>query len=129
MGSGIATVFILSNYRVILKEVNKDYLLAGIGRVKANLQSHVNKGKMTQEKLKTSLSLLKGVLDYDCFTDVDLVIEAVVEDVSLKQQIFIDLEKYCPQHCILASNTSTIDLDLIGKGTKSHDRIIGGPLL
>ncbi|KAL8157993.1 hypothetical protein AgCh_002629 [Apium graveolens] len=125
MGSGIATALILSNYSVILKEVNEKFLQAGIDRVKANLQSRVKKGRMTQQKFEKTFSLLKGVLDYDSFKDVDLVIEAVVENVSLKQQIFADLEKYCPPHCILASNTSTIDLNLIGKRTKSHDRIIG----
>lgn len=51
--------------------------------------------------------------------------QAVIENVSLKQQIFADLEKYCPPHCILATNTSTIDLELIGERTKSRDRIIG----
>lgn len=125
MGSGIATALILSNYPVILKEVNEKFLQAGIDRVKANLQSRVKKGRMTQQKFEKISALLKGVLDYDNFGDVDLVIEAVVENVSLKQQIFADLEKYCPPHCILASNTSTIDLNLIGKRTKSHDRIIG----
>ncbi|XP_015899895.2 peroxisomal fatty acid beta-oxidation multifunctional protein MFP2 [Ziziphus jujuba] len=125
MGSGIATALILSNYPVILKEVNEKFLQAGIGRVRANLQSRVKKGNMTQEKFEKTISLLKGVLDYESFKDVDLVIEAVVENVSLKQQIFADLEKYCPRHCILASNTSTIDLSLIGDKTKSQDRIIG----
>ncbi|CAL2226942.1 unnamed protein product [Prunus armeniaca] len=125
MGSGIATALILSSYPVILKEVNDKFLQAGIGRVRANLQSRVKKGKMTQEKFEKTISLLKGVLDYESFKDVDIVIEAVIEKVSLKQQIFADLEKYCPQHCILASNTSTIDLNLIGEKTKSHDRIIG----
>ncbi|XP_077240679.1 multifunctional protein 2 [Tasmannia lanceolata] len=125
MGSGIATSLIMSNYPVILKEVNEKFLEAGIGRVKANLQSRVKKGKMTQEKLERTLSLLKGVLDYESFRDVDMVIEAVIENMSLKQQIFSDLEKYCPPHCILASNTSTIDLNLIGERTKSHDRIVG----
>ncbi|KAI3459260.1 hypothetical protein Pfo_015923 [Paulownia fortunei] len=125
MGSGIATALILSNYAVILKEVNDKFLQAGIGRVKANLQSRVKKGQMSQEKFEKTLSLLKGVLDYESFRDVDLVIEAVIENVSLKQQIFSDLEKFCPPHCILASNTSTIDLDLIGEKTRSQDRIIG----
>ncbi|XP_042518036.1 peroxisomal fatty acid beta-oxidation multifunctional protein MFP2 [Macadamia integrifolia] len=125
MGSGIATALILSNYPVILKEVNEKFLEAGIGRVKANLQSRVKKGKMTQEKFEKTLSLLKGVLDFESFRDVDMVIEAVIENISLKQQIFSDLEKYCPPHCILASNTSTIDLNLIGEKTKSQDRIIG----
>ncbi|KAF9673279.1 hypothetical protein SADUNF_Sadunf10G0007700 [Salix dunnii] len=121
MGSGIATALVLSNYPVILKEVNDQFLQAGI----ANLQSRVKKGRMTQVKFEKTMSLLKGALDYESFKDVDLVIEAVIENVSLKQQIFSDLEKYCPPHCILASNTSTIDLNLIGKQTKSQDRIIG----
>lgn len=125
MGSGIATALIVSNYPVILKEVNENFLQAGIGRVKANLQSRVKKGRMTQEKFETTFSLLKGSLDYESFRDVDMVIEAVIENVSLKQQIFADLEKYCPPHCILASNTSTIDLNLIGQKTKSSDRIVG----
>lgn len=125
MGSGIATALIVSNYPVILKEVNENFLQAGIGRVKANLQSRVKKGRMTQEKFEKTFSLLKGSLDYESFRDVDMVIEAVIENVSLKQQIFADLEKYCPPHCILASNTSTIDLNLIGQKTKSSDRIVG----
>ncbi|KAG5573998.1 hypothetical protein H5410_063764 [Solanum commersonii] len=125
MGSGIATALLLSNYPVILKEVNDKFLQAGLGRVKANLQSSVKKGKMSPEKFEKTLSLLKGALDYEDFRDVDMVIEAVIENVSLKQQIFADLEKYCPPHCILGSNTSTIDLNLIGEKTKSQDRIIG----
>ncbi|XP_009622777.1 glyoxysomal fatty acid beta-oxidation multifunctional protein MFP-a [Nicotiana tomentosiformis] len=125
MGSGIATALLLSGYPVILKEVNDKFLQAGMGRVKANLQSSVKKGKMSQEKCEKTLSLLKGSLEYEGFRDVDMVIEAVIENVSLKQQIFADLEKYCPPHCILASNTSTIDLNLIGEKTKSQDRIIG----
>lgn len=125
MGSGIATALILSNYQVILKEVNEKFLQAGIDRVKANLQSRVKKGKMSLEKFEKTLSSLRGVLDYESFKDVDMVIEAVIENVSLKQQIFADLERYCPPHCIIASNTSTIDLNLIGERTKSQDRIVG----
>ncbi|KAI9123294.1 hypothetical protein K1719_006183 [Acacia pycnantha] len=114
MGSGIATALVLSNYPVILKEVNEKFLDAGVNRVKANLQSRVRKGQTTQEKFEKTFSLLKGVLDYESFRDVDLVIE-----------IFADLEKYCAPHCILASNTSTIDLNLIGEKTRSQDRIVG----
>lgn len=112
MGSGIVTALIMSNYPVILKEVNKDFLKAGIDRVKgkhdikhllswvhgsffgvmeifhlmiffliflpANLQSRVKKGKMTDERFEKTLSLVKGVLDYESFRDVDVVIEASV---------------------------------------------------
>ncbi|XP_042373568.1 glyoxysomal fatty acid beta-oxidation multifunctional protein MFP-a-like [Zingiber officinale] len=125
MGSGIATALLLSNYPVIIKEVNETFLKAGIDRVKANLQSRVRKGKITEEKYEKTLSLLTGVLDYGSFKDVDLVIEAVIEKVSLKQQIFSDLEKYCSSSCILASNTSTIDLNLIGEKIRSQARIVG----
>lgn len=125
MGSGIATALILSHYPVILKEVNEKFLNAGIDRIKANLQSRVRKGKMSEEKYKKTLSLLMGVLDYERFKDVDLVIEAVIENVKLKQQIFAELERYCPSHCVLATNTSTIDLNLIGENTNSQDRIVG----
>ncbi|KAF4347001.1 hypothetical protein G4B88_030016 [Cannabis sativa] len=90
-----------------------------------NLQSRVKKGKMTQEKFDKTISLIKGTLGYESFKDVDMVIEAVIENISLKQQIFSELEKYCPPHCILATNTSTIDLNLIGEKTKSQDRIVG----
>ncbi|PKA58418.1 Glyoxysomal fatty acid beta-oxidation multifunctional protein MFP-a [Apostasia shenzhenica] len=125
MGSGIATALILSNYCVILKEVNENFLQAGMNRVKANLQSRVKKGAMSKESFERTFSLLSGVLDYEQFRDVDMVIEAVIEKVDLKQQIFADLEKYCPSHCIFASNTSTIDLNLIGEKTNSQNRIVG----
>ncbi|CAK9136243.1 unnamed protein product [Ilex paraguariensis] len=125
MGCGIATVLILNNYHVIVKEVNGNSLHAGIGRIRANLLSLAKKQRFTQEKLKKAISLLNGVLNYDSFKDVDLVIEAVHEDVSLKQQIFADLDTYCPPHCIFASNTSAINLNLIGDRTKSQNRIVG----
>jgi len=115
MGSGIATALILSGYPVILKEVNDRFLQAGLERIKANLQSRVNKGKMSQEKFEKIFSLVHGTVDYENFRNVDIVIEAVIENVALKQQIFSDLEKFCPPHCVLATNTSTIDLNLIGQ--------------
>ncbi|KAE8100494.1 hypothetical protein FH972_018390 [Carpinus fangiana] len=90
-----------------------------------NLQSSVKEGKMSEKDLENTISTLKGVFDYESFKDTDMVIEDAIENVSLKQQIFADLEKYCPPHCILASNTSIIDLSLIGERTKSQDRIVG----
>uniref|UniRef100_A0A0D9WFM0 Uncharacterized protein n=1 Tax=Leersia perrieri TaxID=77586 RepID=A0A0D9WFM0_9ORYZ len=125
MGSGIATALILNNLLVILKEVNGQFLEAGINRVKANLWSSVRKGQMTKEDYEKKLSLLSGVLDYEQFRDADVVIEAVIEDVSLKQKIFMDLERYCHSDCIFATNTSTIDLQLIGQKTSCQDRIAG----
>lgn len=125
MGSGIATALLLSNIRVVLKEINSEFLMKGIKSVEANMKSLVSRGKLTQDKAGKALSLFKGVLDYTEFNDVDMVIEAVIENIQLKQNIFKEIEKVCSPHCILASNTSTIDLDVIGEKTNSKDRIVG----
>ncbi|XP_056859296.1 peroxisomal fatty acid beta-oxidation multifunctional protein AIM1-like [Raphanus sativus] len=125
MGSGIATALLLSNTRVVLKEINPEYLQKGLKSVEANLKSLVSRGKLAQDKAGKALSLLKGVLDYAEFKDVDMVIEAVIEKIELKQKIFKEIEDICPPHCILASNTSTIDLNVIGEKTNSKDRIVG----
>lgn len=125
MGSGIATACILNGIPVVIKEINADFLQAGLDRVKANLQSRVKKGKMSEEKYKKTFALLKGSLDYNDFRDIDIVIEAVIEKLSLKQQILSDLEKICPSTCVLASNTSTINLDLIGEKIAARDRVAG----
>ncbi|KAL9324594.1 hypothetical protein ACSQ67_009451 [Phaseolus vulgaris] len=125
MGSGIATALLLGNIHVLLKEINSELLMKGIKTIEGNVNALLRRGKLTKQKADAALSLLQGVLDYSEFKDVDLVIEAVIENLSLKQTIFSDLEKICPPHCILASNTSTIDLNLVGKKTSSQDRIAG----
>ncbi|KAI3836736.1 hypothetical protein MKW92_036113, partial [Papaver armeniacum] len=125
MGSGIATALILSNIFVVLKEINTEYLQKGIKAIEANLRGLLARGKITEDKVMNALSILTGVLDYSEFKHVDLVIEAVIESVPLKQSIFHELEKVCSQNCILATNTSTIDLNIIGEKTTSQDRIVG----
>lgn len=125
MGSGIATALILGNIFVVLKEINSEYLLKGIKTIEANVQGLVSRKKLPEDKARKALSMLKGVLDYSEFRDVDMVIEAVIENISLKQKIFSEIEKACPPHCILASNTSTIDLNIIGEQTRSQDRVVG----
>ncbi|KAI7732668.1 hypothetical protein M8C21_024517 [Ambrosia artemisiifolia] len=136
MGSGIATALILGNINVVLKEVNSEYLQKGIKTIAekltvitlcslANVRGLVARKRLAQAQADKALSMIKGVLDYSEFRDVDMVIEAVIENVPLKQKIFSEIEKVCPPHCILATNTSTIDLNLVGEKTKSQDRVIG----
>jgi enoyl-CoA hydratase/3-hydroxyacyl-CoA dehydrogenase len=125
MGSGIVTALIMNGITCYLKEVNQQFLDAGIARVKDNLQSRVKSGKMSEEQMAKILSLMKPTLDYSGFNEIDIVIEAVIEDIPLKQKVFAELEKVCNPRCILASNTSTINIDLIGEKTNSQDRIIG----
>eukprot|EP01018_Ginkgo_biloba_P007978 Gb_20831 [translate_table: standard] len=125
MGSCIATALVLANIPVVLKEVNAICLQQGLNRISANLKSCLKKGSMSHENLDKSMSLIKGVVDYEEFKSVDMVIETVIEKVNLKQEIFRDLERICPPHCVLATNTSSIDLNVIGANTHSQDRIIG----
>ncbi|XP_076911608.1 peroxisomal fatty acid beta-oxidation multifunctional protein AIM1-like [Bidens hawaiensis] len=125
MGSGIATALILGNINVVLKEVNSEYLQKGLKTVEGNVRGLVARKKLAPAQAKKASSLIKGVLDYSEFRDVDMVIEAVIENVPLKQKIFSEIEKACPPHCILATNTSTIDLNLVGEKINSKDRVVG----
>ncbi|KAG8070505.1 hypothetical protein GUJ93_ZPchr0006g41151 [Zizania palustris] len=125
MGSGIATALLVSNTSVVLKEVNPQFLQRGQKMIAANLEGLVKRGSLTKDKMNKAMSLLKGALDYSDFKDVDMVIEAVIEKIHLKQSIFSDIEKVCPPHCILATNTSTINLNVVGEKTNCQDRIIG----
>eukprot|EP00475_Leptophrys_vorax_P025122 TRINITY_DN3507_c0_g1_i1.p1 TRINITY_DN3507_c0_g1~~TRINITY_DN3507_c0_g1_i1.p1 ORF type:complete len:728 (-),score=81.30 TRINITY_DN3507_c0_g1_i1:192-2375(-) len=125
MGSGIVTALITARIPVVLKEVNAEFLQQGMERIKANFKGRIKKGRMTQQQADALVALVKGTLSYDDLRDVDMVIEAVIESIPLKQQIFKDLERVCRPQCILASNTSTIDLNVVGEKTRSQDRIIG----
>ncbi|GLJ04720.1 hypothetical protein SUGI_0001910 [Cryptomeria japonica] len=125
MGSGIATALALSNITVLVKEIDTKQLDAAIQRIHGNLKSRASSGKITEEKAKHAMTLVKGVLDYNEFYNIDIVIEAATENIPLKQKIFSDLEHICPSHCILATNTSSIDLEVVGGKIKSQDRLIG----
>ncbi|KAI3701455.1 hypothetical protein L6452_26547 [Arctium lappa] len=125
MGSGIVTTLIVSNIYVVLKEVDSEYLQKAIKTIEANVRGLVAGKKLAQSRADKALSMIKGVLDYSEFNDVDMVIETVTEDLQLKQKIFSEIEKACPPHCIFATNTSAIDLDLIGEKLGCQDRVVG----
>lgn len=90
-----------------------------------NLEVLVGKGKMTNLQATKSLACVTLTEDYTDFKDVDLVIESVIEDAALKQNIFRDLESACPPHCILASNTSSIDIQNLGGNISHPERVVG----
>ncbi|CAA0828536.1 Peroxisomal fatty acid beta-oxidation multifunctional protein MFP2 [Striga hermonthica] len=121
----IATLLVLRNYQVILKLDNKKNLLEEIGRVKENLQIHVENGKATQVGVEKAFNLLAGALDYENLKDIDLAIEAESENLPLKQEILAELEKSCSPHCIFATNTSRFSLKSIGERSKSQNQIAG----
>ena len=125
MGAGIAAACALNGIAVLLKEVNQGFLDAGLGRVKANVASVAKKKKLAPEAVAAVLGRVQGTLDYSDFKRLDMVIEAVIEDLPLKQRIFADLEAACNEHCILSSNTSTIDITRIAAKLRRPERVLG----
>ncbi|KAE8688051.1 hypothetical protein F3Y22_tig00111002pilonHSYRG00006 [Hibiscus syriacus] len=95
MGFRIATALIMNNISVVLKEVNSEYLQKGIKTIEANVRGLATRGKLAKDRVEKALSMIKGVLDYAEFEDVDMVIEAVIENVGLKQKLFNEIEKAC----------------------------------
>ncbi len=125
MGSGIATALLSAGLEVALKEASPELGEAGRKRIESNLSSRVKKGKLTQDRFNETMSRLRVQSDYQGFDQLDLVIEAVIENIELKQRVFGELERATRGDCILASNTSTIDLEVIGATTKAAERILG----
>jgi len=127
MGSGIATAFATAGIEVLLKEVAQGPLDLGLGRVRSNIEARVRRGALSADKGAAAIARVKGALDYSRFGEVDLAVEAVIESVDLKRKIFAELERACRKDCVLATNTSTIDLDLISQGLPSGDtsRLVG----
>jgi enoyl-CoA hydratase/3-hydroxyacyl-CoA dehydrogenase len=125
MGAGIATACILNGIHVLLKEVNQTFLDAGMGRVRSNVESVAKKKKMAPDAVAAILGRVRGTLDYNEFGKLDMVIEAVIEDLGLKQRIFADLERACNKDCILSTNTSTIDITKVAANVGCPERVLG----
>eukprot|EP00871_Galdieria_phlegrea_P003034 jgi/Galph1/3731/GphlegSOOS_G2410.1 len=129
MGSGIATSLLACGLPVVVKEVDDKLAQAAASRIKSNLESFLKRGKLSQAAFNKASQALKVVTDFnEQFRDVDLVIEAALEDVALKQEIFGTLEKLVKPNCILATNTSSIDIDLIASASPKaaeEGRVIG----
>jgi len=125
MGAAICIVYLLKGYNVILKEINDKLVLAGVERIVKDLTRVAKARKLPIFMVEALMRNLTPQATYDGFGKVDLVVEAVIENLKLKQEIFAELEKRCPPHAILATNTSTIDIELIGAKTSCQDRIIG----
>ncbi len=125
MGGGIAMNFANAGIPVTLLEVKGDALDRGLSLIRKNYDISAKKGKLTAEQVEQRMSLLQGSLSYDDLTDVDLVIEAVFENMEIKQQVFKNLDAVCKPGAILASNTSTLDVDKIAAVTSRPQDVIG----
>ncbi len=125
MGSGIVQVCAQSGYKTIVSEVNKEFLDRGLGLIGASLAKSVEKGKMTDEARKTTLSHISGTLSMEDFKNCDIVIEVVLEDMAEKKKVFSNLDRICPPSAILASNTSCLSIIEMAMSTKRPAQVLG----
>jgi len=125
MGGGIAMCFAKAGIPVVVIEIKQEYLDRGMGVIKGNWARRVKKGKMTKKQVKSLLGLIKPSLNYEDLRDVDVVIEAAFESMKIKETVFKNLDTYCKPSCILASNTSSLDIDKIASFTSRPDKVVG----
>jgi 3-hydroxybutyryl-CoA dehydrogenase len=125
MGSGIAHNCAQSGYQVVSLDTREDLVQKGLKAVSSSLKRGVDKGKMTQEEMDTILGRIKGTTDMTDFATCDLVIEAVVEDLEVKKKVFAQLDKVCPAHVVLATNTSVLSVTDIAVATKRPEKVLG----
>ena len=125
MGGGIAMNFANAGIPVRVLELSQEALDKGLGVVKKNYAATVSKGRLSQEDMDKRVGLLKGVTSYDELKDADIVIEAVFEDMAVKKQVFEKLDKVCKPGAILATNTSTLDVNEIAAMTSRPESVIG----
>ena len=125
MGSGIAQVAAQSGYSCILCDREQAYVERGLSNIGRFLEKSVQKGKLSAEEKEEILSRISTTTDMDSAQDADLVIEAVTENLEVKRSVFIQLDKICPAHTILASNTSSLPLTQLASFTKRPDKVIG----
>ncbi|WP_342044761.1 3-hydroxybutyryl-CoA dehydrogenase [Bacillus sp. OTU530] len=125
MGSGIAQVCAMAGYSVVLQDVKKEQIDKGIAVITKNLARQVEKGRMAEEDMNDTLARITPVLTIQSAAEADLVIEAAVERMDIKKQIFAQLDEIAPARTILASNTSSLPITEIAAATKRPEQVIG----
>jgi len=125
MGGGISMNFLNAGIPVTILEMKQDALDRGIATIRKNYESQVKKGKLKADKYDQRMNLLKTTLNYEDLKDADLVIEAVFEEMGVKEKVFGKLDEVMKPGAILASNTSTLDVDKIASFTKRPQDVVG----
>ena len=125
MGGGIAMNFANAGIPVLVLDQDEKNLERGMGVIEKNYQMMVDRGRMTQEQKDMVLGLITPTLSYEDLSDVDIAVEAVYENLELKQEIFKSLDTVTKDHAILASNTSGLDIDAIAASTKRPGKVVG----
>ena len=125
MGGGIAMNFVNAGIPVVLLETKQEALDKGIATIRKNYENTMKKGKLTPEKFEQRVALISGTLSYEDIADADIVVEAVFEDMGVKESVFRQLDAVMKPGAILASNTSTLDLDKIASFTSRPQDVVG----
>ena len=125
MGSGITQVCAQSGYQVVVSEINDELLNKGLASINSFLTKGVDRGKLTEQDKESTLARIKGTTNIKDFGDCDLMIEAATENLDLKKKIFAELDKVCPKHIILATNTSCLSIINMAVVTNRPDKVLG----
>ena len=125
MGRGIVEVCARAGYDVVVSASGDESLERGLTAIEASLTRSVEKARVTAEEKKTAMSHITGTVKIEDFKECDLVIESVKEDLELKRSVFVNLDKICPAHAILATNTSCLSVMEIASATKRPDKVLG----
>ena len=125
MGSGIVQAFAQKGYEVIVRDIKDELVQSGIVRINNGLSKLVSKGKMTEETKEDILSRISGTTDMNLAAECDLVVEAAIENMKIKKEIFAELDKICKPETILASNTSSLSITEVASATNRPEKVIG----
>ena len=127
MGSGIAQVFAEHGVDVVLNDIKQEFIDGGMKKINKQLTKKVSKGKITEDQKAEILGHFEGIVEIteENMKDVELVVEAAIEDYKIKSQIFKNLDEKCPANTILASNTSSLPITKIATATNRPDKVIG----
>ena len=125
MGAGIVQAFAQKGFEVIVRDIKDEFVQRGIAGITKGLDKQVAKGKMTEEDKDAILSKISGTTDMNLAADCDLVVEAAVENMKIKQSIFAELDKICKPETVLASNTSSLSITEVAVATGRPDKVIG----
>ena len=125
MGAGIVQAFAQKGCEVIVRDIKEEFVDRGIAGIAKGLEKQVAKGKMTEEDKEAILSRISGTTDMNLAADCDLVVEAAIENMKIKKEIFAELDGICKAETILASNTSSLSITEVASATKRPDKVIG----
>jgi len=125
MGAGIAQAFASKGFNVVLRDIQQEFVDRGLGIIEKNLGRLVSKDKISPEQCSEILGRIQGTTELEAASDVDLVVEAAVENMKIKQQIFRELDAICQPETILATNTSSLSITEVAAATSRPDKVIG----